>query len=69
MAKPLWQQKIQDKLTASPMCFVVGGTPNSTVVKHVSCLSSSEKKGKKVTLRLLVNYSFNTCAACKQTIR
>lgn len=64
MAKPLWQQKIQDKLTASPMCFV----GDSVVVKHVSCLSSSEKKGKKVTLRLLVNYSFNTCAACKQTI-
>lgn len=65
MAKPIWQQKLQAKLDAAPMCFVHG----SVVIKHVTCLDTSEKKGKMITLRLLVNYSFNTCAACKHTIR
>ena len=61
MAKPVWQQKLQDKLFARPLCFV--GT--SVVVKHVACLSPSEKAGKKISLRYLTNYTgFNKCEKC-----
>lgn len=66
MAKPKWQQKIVDKLEADPMCFVSG----TTTVKHVACLDPSEKKGRKVTLRLAVNYNvFHTCTKCGKSVR
>jgi len=66
MAKPVWQQKLQAKLDSKPL-FFVGKTH---VVKHEACLSPSEKKGKKVSLREIVNYNcFNTCATCQVTIR
>lgn len=65
MARPVWQQKLKVKLEADPLCFV-GDTHH---VKHVRCLLSGEKRGKLVTLLGLVNYSFNTCEACKGTIR
>lgn len=65
MAKPLWQQKLQNQLSSKPMCFV----GDTTTVKHVSCLSPSEEKGRAITVRLAVNYSFHTCAACGKTVR
>lgn len=78
MAKPVWQQKIEEKLAAKPLCFVAvkvaKGTPirdiPEPIIKHVACLDASEKAGKAVTLRLVVNYGcFNTCAKCGVTIR
>lgn len=65
MAKPVWQQRLQDKLNSNPLCFV----GDTHLVKHVSCLKQGESKGKKVTLRLAVNFSFNTCAECKVSVR
>ena len=66
MAKPVWQQKLQAKLDANPMCFV----GQSSVVKHRACLAQSEKPGRKITLIYITNYNcFNTCAACGVTIR
>lgn len=59
-------QRIKDRLTESPMCFV----GDTTVVKHKACLAPGEKAGKKVTLRYVVNYNeFHTCAACKVSAR
>lgn len=66
MAKPVWQQRLQEKLDANPLCFVKG----TVTVKHVACLDPSEKARKKVSLREVVNYNcFNTCAKCKVTVR
>ena len=66
MPKPKWQQKIVEQLETNPMCFV----GKTAVVKHVSCLDSSEKKGKMITLRLITNYShFNKCAGCSKEVR
>lgn len=65
MAKPVWQQKIQNKLTEKPMCFVRG----TVTVKHVACLAPSEQAGKMITLRYITNSSkFNTCATCKKSV-
>lgn len=65
MAKPVWQQKLQEKLNNNPLCFV----GKTHVVKHVSCLKAGEVKGRKVSLLAAVNYSFNTCAECQVTVR
>lgn len=63
MAKPQWQVRLQDKLTASPL-FVVG-----TVAPMVLCEKcKGDAKGKKVTLRTLVNYNWRTCEKCKFSI-
>jgi len=68
MAKPIWQQKIVAQLEASPLC-IVKGSPTS-VVKHVACLSPSEKAGAKITLRYITNYTgFNKCATCGKEVR
>ena len=58
---PLWQQKLQAKLEADPLFFV----QHTTIVLHERCFLPSEVKGKKITLRLLVNFSFHTCDRCK----
>lgn len=66
MAKPVWQVRLQEKLDAKPLVFV----GKTSVVKHEACLSSDEKAGKKVTLRLVTNYNhFNTCASCGVEVR
>ena len=65
MAKPKWQEKLQAKLDADPLCFV----GNTHHVRHVRCLSPGERQGRKVTLRGVVNFSFNTCEACKGEVR
>lgn len=64
MAKPLWQQKLQGQLNTHPMCFV----GKTHIVKHTACLSEGEVKGRAITLRLLVNYSFDTCAQCGKRV-
>ena len=62
MAKPKWQQKIDEALAESPLCLVKG----TTVVKHVACLDPSESAGKKITTRMVANYgdTFRVCAKC-----
>lgn len=65
MAKPVWQQKLQAKLDAAPLYFV----GNTHVVKHDTCLEPGDRRGRKVTLRYLTNYTgFNVCAKCKVAI-
>lgn len=66
MAKPIWQQKLQALLDAHPLFFIKGNRTGS--VKHEECLESGEVRGKRVSLRELVNYSFNTCEKCKKEI-
>ena len=61
MAKPVWQQKLQAKLDADPLMFVKG----TAIIYHERCFGPGEVKGKKVTLRQLVNFSFHTCDRCK----
>jgi len=65
MPKPIWQQKLQAKLDSNPLFFRV--EPNfQHVIKCEKCFAPSEKKGKRVSLRECVNYSFNTCSVCKK---
>lgn len=66
MAKPIWQQKLQEKLAANPLRFV----GKTTTVKHEKCFAPSEEKGKKVALYQVTNYTcFHTCAACGVSVR
>lgn len=72
MSKPIWQQRLQEKLDKADLVFVrhPGASADSHHVKHRTCLAPQEKAGKKVTLRHLTNFSdFNTCIACKVTVR
>ena len=68
MAKPIWQQKIQEKLEATPLYFVRIGGQSTHHVKHEGCLIAGETKGKKVSLREAVNYSFHTCDGCNKRV-
>ncbi len=61
MAKPKWQVKLQDKLDASPLFIMDGGG-----VKCAKC--KGDAKGKKLTLRQVVNYNWKTCGGCKLTV-
>ena len=61
MSKPVWQQKLQDKLDRDPLYFVKG----TAIIYHERCFTANEVKGRKITLRQLVNYSFHTCDRCK----
>lgn len=71
MAKPVWQQKLQEKLDNRPLFWILDPTTKlNKKIKHEGCMSpSSDIKGKRVSLREVVNYSFNTCCVCKVTVR
>lgn len=69
MAKPVWQQKLQEKLDNHPLFWVRDAAKLNRGIKHEECMSPGEMKGKKVSLREVVNYSFNTCCVCKVTVR
>ncbi len=68
MAKPVWQQKLQEKLDAEPLFFTKIGGRETFRVKHEKCLDPEETKGKKVSLRELVNYNLHTCAGCRKRV-
>ena len=68
MAKPIWQQNIQEKLDKTPLFFVRVGVQATHHVKHEGCLASGETKGKKVSLRDAVNYSCHTCDGCGKRV-
>ena len=59
MAKPKWQQKIQDRLDNNPLYMI-----DNNIVCH-NC-KGARAGGKKLTLRQVVNYSWNTCCGCKR---
>ncbi len=56
MAKPKWHLALQAKLDNCPL-FYVGDR-----ILCVKC--KGDAKGKKLTLRMVVNYNHKTCAGC-----
>jgi len=62
MAKPKWQVRLQEKLDASPL-FIMNDPGG---IKCLKC--KGDAKGKKLTLREVVNYNWKTCSVCKLTI-
>ncbi len=63
MAKPKWQVKLQAKLDATPL-FIMD--PPVIGVRCLTC--KGDDRGKKLTLREVVNYNWKTCAGCKLTV-
>lgn len=67
MAKPVWQQKLQEKLDNCPLYFVDGEC--SPTCKN--CVPPTATKLKKLTLRQVVNYTpyWNKCSKCGKEYR
>jgi hypothetical protein len=72
MAKPVWQQKLQNRLDRNPLYWEKPTAEeliaNPFAPQKVVC-DSCGGKGKKVTLRYVVNYSFHTCCKCGYVVR
>jgi len=66
MAKPVWQQRLQARLDANPLYFGKGTAEDPS---HTVTCKACGGAGKRVTLRMLVNYSFNTCKKCGYVCR
>jgi hypothetical protein len=61
MAKPIWQQKLQAKLDNNPL-YRVEDKDKIFVIKYSKC--KGEEKGKKLSLREVVNYNLCKCEVC-----
>jgi hypothetical protein len=59
-AKPKWQEKLQALLDHNPLWML----SNNRIV--CSTCKSPEDRGKKLTLRQVVNYGWNTCSVCNK---
>ena len=72
MAKPVWQQKLQARLDACPLFWekptAEAIAANRFAASRIVCAECGAK-GKKGSLRELVNYSFHTCDKCGFTVR
>lgn len=72
MAKPVWQQRLQARLDNSPLYWekpsLEEKLQNPFEPSRVVC-GNCGGSGKRVSLRELVNYSFNTCYKCGYIVR
>lgn len=67
MAKPVWQQKLQARLDKDPLFWIPPTAAEKAVNIHAPsriCCAACGGKGKRVTLREVVNYSMNRCDFC-----
>ncbi len=67
MARPVYQQKVKDKLDICPLFWT--GPADKSKILCGKCKDPKEK-GKKVTVREVFNYNtFHTCETCRVSVK